>query len=66
MLRAQTSVEFVCPVQIQVCSTYFKGGQFITAGPFGAKQRTTWEISQESASATAVLKESKLMLMQVC
>ena len=66
LLRGQTSVEFVYPVQMQVGATYSQGGQFITAGPFGAKLGTTWEISQESASATAVLKESKLILMQVC
>ena len=59
LLRGQTSVQFVYPVAMAVGATYSQGGQYITAGPFKAKLGSTWEITQESANATAVLKESK-------
>ena len=59
VLRAQTSVQFVYPVAMSVGATYRSGGQLITAGPFPAKLGSTWEITQESATDTAVLRESK-------
>ena len=58
ILRGQTSVQFIYPVSMGVGATYTSGGQFITAGPFPAKLGSSWEITQESASDTAVLKES--------
>ena len=59
VLRGQTSVQFVYPVSMSVGATYKSGGQLITAGPFPAKLGSTWEITQESATDTAVLKQSK-------
>ena len=59
ILRGQTSVQFVYPVSMSVGATYKSGGQLITAGPFPAKLGSTWEITQESATDTAVLKQSK-------
>ena len=59
VLRGQTSVQFVYPVTMSVGATYKSGGQLITAGPFPAKLGSTWEITQESATDTAVLKQSK-------
>ena len=59
ILRGQTSVQFVYPVSMSVGATYKSGGQLITAGPFPAKLGSTWEITQESAADTAVLKQSK-------
>ena len=60
ILRGQTSVQFVYPVAMAVGATYKSGGQLITAGPFPAKLGSTWEITQESAADTAVLKQSKI------
>ena len=59
ILRGQSSVQFVYPVSMSVGAIYTSGGQVITAGPFPAKLGSSWEITQESAAATAVLKESK-------
>ena len=59
ILRGQTSVQFVYPVSTSVGATYKSSGQVITAGPFPAKLGSTWEITQESATDTAVLQESK-------
>ena len=59
VLRGQTSVQFVYPVSMSVGATYKSGGQVITAGPFPAKLGATWEITQDSATDTAVLKQSE-------
>ena len=59
VLRGQTSVQFVYPVTMSVGATYKAGGQLITAGPFPAKLGSTWEITQESVTDTAVLKQSE-------
>ena len=59
VLRGQTSVQFIHPASMAVGATYRSGGQVITAGPFPANLGSTWEVTQESASDTAVLKQSK-------
>ena len=61
ILRAQTSVQFVYPVSTAVGATYTSGGQIITAGPFPAKLGSTWEITQDSMNATAVLMQSNIL-----
>ena len=62
ILRAQTSAQFVYPVSTAVGATYHTGGQLITAGPFPAQLGSTWEITQDSINATAVLKQSNIMV----
>ena len=53
------TVDFVYPVTMDVGATYAYSGQTMHAGPFPAKLGSTWEITQESISDTAILKESK-------
>ena len=60
ILRAQTSVQFVYPVSVAVAATYHQGGQTVTAGPFPAPFGTTWEITQNTSSSTAVLQQGQL------
>ena len=62
VLRGQTSVQFVYPISTAVGATYTNGGQIITAGPFPAPLGSTWEITQDSINATAVLKKSNIMV----
>lgn len=57
VLRGQSSVEFIYPVSMAVGVTCKLGGQLITAGPFPAELGSTWEISQDDISKTAVLKQ---------
>ncbi|XP_019853430.1 PREDICTED: uncharacterized protein LOC109582855 [Amphimedon queenslandica] len=57
VLRGQTQVEFVYPVSMDVGATYTSSGQFISAGPFPSKLGSTWEITQDSISSPATLKE---------
>ena len=59
VLRRQSSVEFIYPVSMAVGVTCKLGGQQITAGPFPAKLGSTWEISQDVISSTAILKQSE-------
>ena len=58
VLKAQTSSEFVYPVEIEIGASYHFDDQLITAGPFGAKLGSSWLITQDTSSETATLKES--------
>ena len=62
ILRAQTSAQFIYPVTTAVGATYHTGGQLVTAGPFPAELGSTWEITQNSINATAVLTKSNIMV----
>ena len=59
VLKTQTNAHFVYPVDVAVGATYTSGGQQIIIGPYEAEPGSTWEISQESATDTAVVKKSK-------
>ena len=58
ILRGQSSVSFVFPEEVSVGASYSSGGQQITAGPFKASLGSTWEITQEMKTDTAVLTQS--------
>ncbi len=66
VLKAQTQVNFMYPVQMQIGATYKSGSQTIIAGPFDTTLGSTWEISQDSSSATAVLEEGEYVDQYVC
>ena len=60
VLRAQTSVDFEYPEDIEVGATYKHGIQTVASGPFVASLGSTWGVMQESPRHTAILKESEL------
>lgn len=57
VLQAQSEVDFVYPVDIEVEAYYVKGAQTIIAGPFTAALGSTWNLSQTSSNSTATLVE---------
>ena len=57
ILRAQSSVTFTYPADMQVGATYIRNEQLVSAGPFNAKNGTTWEILQENTLFTPHLKQ---------
>ena len=58
VLYGQTSDQFIYPtLSTAVGATHTSGGQLIAAGPFPAKLGSTWEITQESINAAAVLRQ---------
>ena len=57
ILRGQTSVSFVYPVNMQVGATYINKDQVVTAGPFDTNEGSTWEIVQDRSGDTAQLKQ---------
>ena len=57
ILRAQSSVTFTYLADMQVGATYIWNEQLVSAGPFNAKNGTTWEIIQEKALSTPHLKQ---------
>ncbi|XP_019853418.1 PREDICTED: uncharacterized protein LOC109582851 [Amphimedon queenslandica] len=59
ILRGQAEIEFVYPASMKVSATYTSSGQIVKAGPFPSKLGSTWEITQDSISSTATLKEVK-------
>lgn len=59
VLRGQTSVEFKYPVNIAVGATYSSNGLQVVAGPFESDLGSSWRITQEKPTDTAVLKQSK-------
>ena len=60
VLRTMASVDFFYPASVSVGATYNSQGQMSIAGPFLAELGTTWEITQETSSSMAELKQSKL------
>ncbi len=52
VLKAQTEVDFVYPVDIEVGASYVVGSQTIIAGPFGAELGSTWQITQHTEEST--------------
>ena len=63
VLRGQSEVDFVYPVSMDVGATYTSSGKIMKAGPFPSKLGSTWEISQESISSTATLKEGNIQMI---
>lgn len=59
VLKAQTGVTFDYPADIAVGATYITGSLKNTAGPFNASLGSTWEITQDTKSATPTLMPSK-------
>ena len=57
VLRAQSSVTFTYPADMQVGATHIRNEQLVSAGPFNAKNGTTWEILQEKILSTPHLKQ---------
>lgn len=59
VLRAQNESDFSYPVEIEVGASYEQSGQVVISGPFGASLGSTWEVVQDTPSATTVLSESE-------
>ena len=60
VLKTQGSAQFVFPASVSIGATYQNGGQSVTVGPFPAQVGSTWQITQDTPSSTAVLEQSKL------
>ena len=58
VLRTIGSVDFVYPASVSVGVT--NQAQMSIVGPFPTELGTTWEITQETSSSMAELKQSKL------
>ncbi len=66
VLRGQSSVSFIYPLDIQVGASYTHADQQVTAGPFCTYQGSTWEIVQNNSADTAELKEGNIFLHCFC
>ncbi len=59
VLRCQTSVDLVYPLDFQVGTSYTKGIQSVNCGPFDTQLGTVWEMRQHSQASVAILVESE-------
>lgn len=59
ILRGQSSVSFKYPVKLAVGAAYMQDGLIVQAGPFSADLGSSWKITQERQTDTAVLSQSK-------
>ena len=56
VLRGQSSKDFIYPVSMGVGATYEDHGR-VSAGPFPSELGSTWLITQDTPSSTAVLSK---------
>lgn len=66
ILQAQSSVFFDYPAEESVGASYEDNGLTIMSGPFTAAPGSTWTITQEEESSTAILEQSREVFLFVC
>lgn len=57
VIRAETSSEFLYPIDCQVGVSYRDADKLLTCGPFRAKMGSTWNVTKEKKNGVAIMKE---------
>ncbi len=61
VLKAQTSAQFVYPVEVAVGATWSKDGVTNFAGPFSANLGSTWRLTMDTPDSSPDLVDGKLL-----
>ena len=61
VLKAQTSAQFVYPVNVAVGATWTDGGVTSSAGPIVSSLGATWVLTQKTSESPPNLKDGKFL-----